>query len=665
MVSLTLDCRQVGSETESVKADPQQGLLFGERFLESYLGPRLLTDPRAAMVELIANCWDAGATSVKIEWPAKAQAPIKVADNGSGMTEDQLTERWRTLAYDRIGKQGEFAEFPPSAPPQLAGSKRRAFGRNGLGRLAAFCFGDAYEITTRREGKQVVFEVTRGKDAPLVLKRIKAGKSTSTGTEIVVRPLVNLHRIDAEDLRKEIGLRFTSDPRFSVTVNGKQVGFSDVPKEHTGDLDVEVEGVGRITILVLDTKSTDRTARQHGIAWHVRGRLVGECSWRSFTDQAFIDGRSQAAKRHTFIVNADVLESSVVKDWSGFEDNHAATKARTVVSERIRQYLLEASKDQREQVFEEVVSATAKELADLDTRGRRKWETFVRQVQVACPSIGDKDLKSLGEVLAKLEASNSKFGLIAKLHELDPKRLDQLHDLLKDWTIDMARDVLDELRGRLLLVDELKKKAFDEAAHEVHELQPIFQRGLWIFGPEFETIEFTSNERMTTVVHKLFNKSVEASKNRPDFAIVPDGTVGLYTYPLYDGGDQGEVGIAKLVIVELKRAGVRISTTEKAQCWKYVKELLGLGLVTTQTRVTCFVLGSEVDPQEALMDTKHDGRVEIRPLLYSSVLDRAKSRLLKLYDRVKDAPFMKEAGADLVLQPRQKQLFGGAVSAGT
>lgn len=47
----------------------QRSLLYDARFLESYAGA-IVTDPATAIVELVANCWDAYATQVEIAWPA-------------------------------------------------------------------------------------------------------------------------------------------------------------------------------------------------------------------------------------------------------------------------------------------------------------------------------------------------------------------------------------------------------------------------------------------------------------------------------------------------------------------------------------------------------------------------------------------------------------------
>ena len=119
----------------------------------------------------------------------------------------------------------------------------------------------------------------------------------------------------------------------------------------------------------------------------------------------------------------------------------------------------------------------------------------------------------------------------------------------------MAKIALDEIGSRLKLIRELHVKLRDKSADEVQELQPLFERGLWIFGPEFETVEFTSNRGMTEVIRKIFSGSVPGSRQRPDFVVTPDSTVGLYSRPSYDE-QHNPKGVDTLVIVEIKRVGL-------------------------------------------------------------------------------------------------------------
>ena len=458
----------------------------------------------------------------------------------------------------------------------------------------------------------------------------------------------------------DIGMRFLTDPAFSCYVNGTKVDFSNIPDSSISEDCLVDENGNEIVIKVIDTIDSDKTTKQHGVAWHVRGRLVGDSDWRSNGLNEIVDGRSAEAKRHTFIVSADFLNESVSKDWTGFLNTKEFQAAKKVVFDYVKDFLFGQSEARREKTLNRIEHRNQDSLEILTSVGRERWKKFMRHVQRECSSINETDLSRLAAVLINLEKSNTKYELIEKLHELNSNQLDDLTGILSSWTLDIAKEVLDELELRIKLIDELRERVFDTATREVQDLQPLFFRGLWIFGPEYETIEFTSNEGMTKVIQKLFSSAEVGSKNRPDFAVLPSSSVGLYSYPTFDE-QGGEQGVDRLVIVELKKPGIAISTDEKAQCWKYVSELLKKGLLGEETKVTCFVLGSEIDGFERLPRKENNDRCVIQPLDYHVVLQRAKSRLLRLYDKVSGAPFL-ETDRQARSQPQQGFPLGFSTS---
>jgi hypothetical protein len=244
--------------------------------------------------------------------------------------------------------------------------------------------------------------------------------------------------------------------------------------------------------------------------------------------------------------------------------------------------------------------------------------------------------------------ATSKYGLMTKLNQLPPGELDQLHDLLQDWTVRTAKIALDEVQSRLRLIEELDVKLRDRASDEVQDLQPLFDSALWVFGPEFESIEYTSNRGMTEVIRKLFGGSEAGSRNRPDFVIIPEeGSIGFYSRDSH-GPDHEVNGVESLVIAEIKRPGIEIGSDQKSQAWKYVKELLSRGLIAESTSVNCFVLGLLVDQTEARPRTELDGRVTIYPMTYDVFIRRAERRMLSLREKLRDAPFLRQLGLDAV-----------------
>lgn len=612
--------------------------LFGTRFLESFVGKHILYDPKVAILELIANAWDAGATNVDIIWPTNDnEQSFSITDNGIGMTEEEFLIRWKTLSYDRISSQGETIN--------VFHKPRTVFGKNGVGRFAGFCFGDAYCVYSRKADKEICYEVQQGYgDAPFkLIKKLSSSKIKSgSGTSIYIEAMSNIG-VSEEVIRSEIGMRFLTDPNFVCYVNGKRVNFSDIDIHCIKNEDIFLINGDKISIKVIETNGSDKTTKQHGIAWHVNGRLVGEANWKSYGFDEIIDGRSTEAKSHTFIINADFLSKSdsVEKDWTGFKNSEEFFLTRDAAFEYIKSHINGQTKHKRDIVLERVKAANEPLVSNLTPERRERWNYFIEEIQNECKSINEKELIKLAAILAKMEQSDSKYSLINQLHAMNANQLDNLHNLLADWSVDLAKEVLDELQVRLKLLDELKSKVIDKKTKEVQDLQPLFHQGLWIFGPEYETIEFTSNEGMTKVIQELFKSDIQGSRNRPDFAIVPNGSVGSYFYPTYDEYGS-ESGVDRLVIVELKKPGIPISTDEKAQCWKYVSELLRKGLISSDTKVTCFVLGDSIDPIEKEPRKENQDRCVIQPMDYQVVITRAKSRLLKLYDRVKGAPFLVE-----------------------
>ena len=99
------------------------------------------------------------------------------------------------------------------------------------------------------------------------------------------------------------------------------------------------------------------------------------------------------------------------------------------------------------------------------------------------------------DVLANMEQAESQYALLAKMQNMSPTDFDNWNDILDRWTTELAKEALDEIEKRLRILAELLVKTTDKATDEVRDLQPLFERSLWIFGPQFESIEFTSNQR--------------------------------------------------------------------------------------------------------------------------------------------------------------------------
>jgi hypothetical protein len=248
------------------------GSLFEENYLVRTLG-RIAQDPEVALTELVANAWDAGASLVDLTIPPGNELALTVEDDGHGMNAGQFKGRWMKLGYDRLKHQSALVEFPP----ERQGWRRKAYGRNGVGRHGLLCFADQYSVETWRGDKGASFEIgTRSEENPFKIEKEGSFLRKGHGTKLSV--IVQRHLPDANAIREILAGRFVHDPQFVVRVNGVSVALAD----QTGLIekqDLQIPGCPPAEAFVVDTTRTAKYTLYQGIAFWVNGRLVGVPSW--------------------------------------------------------------------------------------------------------------------------------------------------------------------------------------------------------------------------------------------------------------------------------------------------------------------------------------------------------------------------------------------------
>lgn len=289
---------------------------FNPRIFDSLIGGPITQDSVVAISELVANAWDAGSTSVEIVWPDEFPGEFYIQDDGHGMSSNDFLGRFTDIGYNRRDSQGGTVSVGKG------GSVRKVFGRNGLGRFAGFHFANRFIVQTSADGLEFsTFELRRSESATGLSVEPLADypkRFEGTGTLVFAEVSEAIPRTSAA-IRKELGLRFLSDPEFVVNLNHQLVDFDDIPEEQAVRLLAKTAAGHDIEILAIDTKTPDSTTRLHGVAWHVDKKLVGACRWKGPNNEPLLDGRTMVAKRHTFIVKVEHLASIVTADWQGFQ----------------------------------------------------------------------------------------------------------------------------------------------------------------------------------------------------------------------------------------------------------------------------------------------------------------------------------------------------------
>jgi Histidine kinase-, DNA gyrase B-, and HSP90-like ATPase len=612
-----------------------QGSLFEDDYLVRTVG-NIARDPDYALTELVANAWDAGATKVEIVIPSEAEEVIRISDNGTGMTGDQFKQRWMTLGYKRARHQGKRVEFPPG----VDGGNRVAYGRNGIGRHAMLCFCDGYTVRTKRDGRLSVFEVGLSSDQyPFVITSENASDEKGYGT--TVEGPVQRNLPDPDAIRESISARFIHDPRFVISVNRATLSLATHPGAEQ-PVKLTVPDCGEIEAIIVDTQKSARTKQKQGFAFWVQGRLVGEPSW-TLGNSTPIDARTTFGRRFTILIKCDCMESELEPDWSGFRKGEMRGALYDVLTEfalkKYRDYSREKVDDTKRRAFEENLT----DIRALSGFARNGVAEFVEAVVEREPTISSESLSTAVQAVINLQQTKSGQHLLKTLSSLPSDDVAALDKLLEEWSAQDALIVLDEIDRRIATIRAIELLSIRRDTDELHTLHPLVTEARWLFGPEFESSEYASNQSLKNAVNKVFGVGSSSEdypnwRKRADLLMLAESTISAVALEEIDRG--GLTQIRKVVIIELKKGDSKIGRKELAQAEEYVDGIRHGGHIPGHYLIHSFVVGSRVDPSVTLEKTLKAAHgvehAEIRGVCYDQLTDTASKRLFKLKERLED-----------------------------
>lgn len=123
--------------TDSLHFDVSTGL-------KRVLGRELITDDEVAIFELVKNSFDAGADRVQMYFGDEI---IVIADNGVGMSYEDLTGKWLFVAYS-----SKRSERPADDFRNIVAGRRQYAGSKGIGRFSSDRLGEGVVIQSRPRG---------------------------------------------------------------------------------------------------------------------------------------------------------------------------------------------------------------------------------------------------------------------------------------------------------------------------------------------------------------------------------------------------------------------------------------------------------------------------------------------------------------------------------
>lgn len=609
--------------------------LFEEDYLLRELGP-VAHVPQVALTELVANAWDAGASKVDLYLPAELGGTLTVVDDGHGMSAQQFSKRWMTLRYNRLKHQSAKVEFPKGRSFKL----RKAYGRNGVGRHGLLCFGDQYQVETWRDGKLSTFVVgTESGPSPFVVRSEEFDQREGSGTRLSVS--VTRKMPDVTEIITVLAARFIHDPGFQIRVNGTPLTLAKLEK-HARTHALELSDGRTAKVIVIDSTQQNHSSIHQGVAFWVEHRLVGNPSW-VIGQVANFDGRTRFAKRYKVIVDTQGFEGHVFQDWTGFQSTPAVEELFRAAADCITRVADELAAEVVEATSEDALVQNRSELKSLGHGAQLEVTEFTKAVAQAHPMVSPEFLATAVKAVINLEKSKSGASLLQKLANLPATDIEGLDSLLADWSVKDALRVLDEIDSRLCVIEAITRLAEDPETDELHTLHPLILRSRWLFGPEFESMEYCSNMTLKSVAKQLWgdgDPSFINDKKRPDIVVLPDRcTVQLVGIECFDPQDASVAQMQNILLVELKKGGFKLNRNEVNQADNYVQDIANSGYVNGSPFITAWVVGQSVAAGVSTAKTVgNDSRTygQIRATTYGALVSTANLRLMRLRKTLQD-----------------------------
>jgi hypothetical protein len=136
----TLSSRGKSKDTTLLHFDVSTGL-------KRVLGRELITDDEVAIFEVVKNSFDASADAVHLYF---GDDSVVIADNGHGMSKDDLRDKWLFVAYSEKRGHSGGKDFR-----NIVADRGHYAGSKGIGRFSSDRLGERLSLQTRPKGKKV------------------------------------------------------------------------------------------------------------------------------------------------------------------------------------------------------------------------------------------------------------------------------------------------------------------------------------------------------------------------------------------------------------------------------------------------------------------------------------------------------------------------------
>lgn len=472
------------------------------RFID-LLGHQMYGGPVQAVVEFVANAWDADSTKVEVsvsEDPKAEGAEIKVRDYGEGMSFDELIDRYLTIGYERRRERGETTE-----------SGRLVMGRKGIGKLAGFGIAEDIVLRAVKDRWVVQFKLnytdlkSRAEIGGFEFDpEIDEASDEENGVTVILKKLKLERRINIRSFRRSISRRFALNTEImDIVVNGESITKEDLdlehrtPSEDSGWMDEDVEGFGSVSYWFGFLNATIKDSELRGVSVFARDRIAqitpfffnlagginGQVGLEYLTGQVKANTLDDivdyiATPRQTVnwqFGNAQILEKwgqekikELCSDWKKRREEKNLEKFKHDYSEFYPRIYALAEQERKD------VMAALERIAGLESVGGAEFRVIANSM------INGVERESVRKVIQRINAASA-------------EALPELMEAIREWDIISAVSTAEVVSGKISIIEKFDKyieeRLREKAPSGDIDMQGFIKDHPWLLGYEYEHLQ--------------------------------------------------------------------------------------------------------------------------------------------------------------------------------
>jgi len=592
------------------------------------LGIKMYTTLPPVISELVANCWDAEASEVKIkipEGPITESSEIEISDNGFGMKFDQINN-----AYLKIGRNKRKEEGTDETPNM----KRKVMGRKGIGKLSAFGVAKEVVMETSREDKTVRFTMDiddilatpNGSKYEPPFKEFDRRDKQPT-TDVKLRKLKRTRAIDVDRVRQNLARMFSIlGEEFRIIINGKEITPNERNlkrrMEHIWEIEEEIkENTGWKVSGWIGTAETPLSEELGGIVVMARGKLIQKPTFFGVTSgkehaRAYMAGELQA---EFFDAEEDLMgtaRNSIV--WESEEGQTFLEWIHKNIVQISNEWA-EKRRQKREKIIRE--NPEFEQWLQKLSKQEKKLANKVVRAITSDESLPEERVLNLASFMKESFNYQVFKELANQISETPTDKDTMLVSLFEEWEFLRAKEMLRLFEGNLATIEKLDE-FIKTNAKEVPTIHRFFKEFPWVLDPRWTDYqdEVTYSKLL---IGKFTEEDILEKDRRIDFMAIGFGDT--------------------IHVVELKRPGYRIGKEDLRQLEDYVvfvKTNLGTDPEVSYTSVSGYLICEEIQNSSEVrqrIENLKNNRMYVRK--YSDLLAMAKrlhKKYIDLYDEMRE-----------------------------